>query len=730
MKKSEQFFGKRVLRKGSPRPPAFRGATLDEMHTGRTLLEMLAVLAIIGVLSITALVGFTYAMNKHRANETIYDVMLRGTNVPMIDENYASKPSGYEFRFPDLPAGTYYPMTTKKDAGSSYYVEATGVTYRVCELILKMNPTDIDQIVVGNTVYQGDSDICGNTDGLALKFCFGEDGTICDGTGHGGSSGGNTSGGSGSGSSGGSGSDTEEECITSSDCDGRLVCIKDRCVERDSIEPAPCETNEECAGMQICNENKKCECIGTPTCGPCQKYDYDIYGCPSSCVDIKDCSCPSEPTCTECEEYVYDQNNCPISCQKKACISCSAEEVSVGEDACGCDICTSCPELDCTDPCTQENYETCRCETIEGCTCPEFKGCGPCEEETVDSNNCPICEPKSCTITCQDGETATGYDACNCPTGCGTPCSDSSSCGEGGCCKAGVCHSDCEPDDCCDEEGNCDPSCMCLTCDQAFNSSQCICTNGGCDEGEECTKSCSTDENGCVLGFSCSCILPPAAGCDLGQQTCFGSTPSEQWCCDAAQTCGDTYGECLPCSKTEIACGSGDNLWCCSNEHTCGTSNGECCAEGVCCDTTTNELVKNYVNGTGKAGYTCCSVKEDEGPNSGWKVAGAINGTCCSGWTNYSEVRYSIPDLTVIDTTTSSRSIRQNGGVYYCATDLQTQEWYNDSLNMENESVYVSDSQWCYIQNGRYEYCYTSKSGNPSVTSAYSEQYCSYPNCP
>ena len=31
---------------------------------GRTLLEMLAVLAIIGVLSVTALVGFTYAMNK------------------------------------------------------------------------------------------------------------------------------------------------------------------------------------------------------------------------------------------------------------------------------------------------------------------------------------------------------------------------------------------------------------------------------------------------------------------------------------------------------------------------------------------------------------------------------------------------------------------------------------------------------------------------------------------
>ena len=213
-------------------------------HTGRSMIEMLAVLAIIGVLSITALVGFTYAMNKHRANETIYDVMLRGTNVPMIDEYYYDKASGHEFRFPGLVnngrQGTYYPMTTKKDAGASYYVEATGVTYRVCQLILKMNPTDIDQIVVGNTVYTGDSDICGNADGLAMKFCFGSDGTICDGTGQGGSGGtsggssGDTSGGSGSGSgSGGSGEGCDPACGT---CEPvmliRLVLVKKEAEKR------------------------------------------------------------------------------------------------------------------------------------------------------------------------------------------------------------------------------------------------------------------------------------------------------------------------------------------------------------------------------------------------------------------------------------------------------------------------------------------------------------------
>ena len=298
-------------------------------HTGRTLLEMLAVLAIIGVLSITALVGFTYAMNKHRANETIYDVMLRGTNVPMIDEYYYDKASGYEFRFPGLVnngrQGAYYPMTTKKDAGSSYYVEATGVTYRVCELILKMNPTDIDQIVVGNTVYQGDSDICGTTDGLAMKFCFGEDGTICDGTGQGGSSG------SSSGStSGGSGSGLGEECDPA--CNACEQCISGVCVST-------------CSACEVCNNG---------TCEECPKFcpegTYIVNTDACGCVTCQ--TCPEKGICTGCTMDGYDENNCP------ACVERTIE----------CGYCQE-PNEDCTG-CVQSSAPECQC--------PE--GCGACEQ--------------------------------------------------------------------------------------------------------------------------------------------------------------------------------------------------------------------------------------------------------------------------------------------------------------------------------------------------------------
>ena len=339
MKKLKCFFGKRVFGKrsgkdGSPRPPAFRGATLDEMsrsgYTGRSMLEMLGVLAIIGVLSVAALVGFTYAMNKHRANETIYDVMLRGTNVPMVDENYASKPSGHEFRFPDLPAGTYYAMATKKDSGSSYYVEATGVTYRVCEMILKMNPTDIDQIVVNNTVYQGDSDICGTTDGLAMKFCFGEDGTICDGTGHGGSSGG-----SGSGSGSGSGdTDPCKDVVPSQDCSVTAdVMDENGCVTVQKITCGNgmycsvgtcinCPDAETCDGGSCCALTGPEDICGRPTkeVGTVTTVTHSDMNASGCCVETTEESCSLNPvtprTCTPtCDGTCQSDGSCCPNCE-------------------------------------------------------------------------------------------------------------------------------------------------------------------------------------------------------------------------------------------------------------------------------------------------------------------------------------------------------------------------------------------------------------------------------
>ncbi|MBE6449766.1 MAG: hypothetical protein E7013_03645, partial [Alphaproteobacteria bacterium] len=58
-------------------------ALKQHIQFGRSMVEMLGVLALIGLLLLGGIVGYKTAMNYYRANQTIHDVMLRGSNVPM-----------------------------------------------------------------------------------------------------------------------------------------------------------------------------------------------------------------------------------------------------------------------------------------------------------------------------------------------------------------------------------------------------------------------------------------------------------------------------------------------------------------------------------------------------------------------------------------------------------------------------------------------------------------------
>lgn len=44
---------------------------MTKVQSGRSMVEMLGVLAIIGVLSIGGIAGYTMAMNRHKANQTV-----------------------------------------------------------------------------------------------------------------------------------------------------------------------------------------------------------------------------------------------------------------------------------------------------------------------------------------------------------------------------------------------------------------------------------------------------------------------------------------------------------------------------------------------------------------------------------------------------------------------------------------------------------------------------------
>ena len=504
---------------------------------GRSMLEMLGVLAIIGVLSITALVGFTYAMNKHRANETIYDVMLRGTNVPMIDENYYSKPSGYEFLFPGLGQnsgrqGVYYPMSTKKDSGRSYYVEATGVSYRVCELILKMEPTDIDQIVVNNSVYQGDSDICGDSDGLAMRFCFGSDGTICNGTGTGGgtSSGDTGSGGdSSSGSGSESGSDSGSSCNPA--CNSCSVCVDGQC----EVSPCPipsCPEGQQSTGTDSCGCIIGCTdiCPGLECNGSCQIANYETCSC-----DIKPNCCPDFDGCSSCQTIQYNEDGCPIGCQ----------DVDNYEEC----YCSGSDNSYC---CMNPNEESCipYCAQCDGCCVAD-----PCPE---DQNTDPVC----CALLTDGGFWGEGT--------CCLSSSDSSSCCSA---KKGEW---CNGDTCCEEGTSCANGVCCAT-----------------PIVEDCPDPCTymdVDENGCPACIPVDC--PEGQTCNPDTGTCEGKCPEDEpifcsigedsWCCAEGNACGSTVGQC--CAEG-VCCENGQKAYryegsvkCCNQDP--NTAPGHLCCTG------------------------------------------------------------------------------------------------------------------------------------------------------
>ena len=48
-----------------------------KFESGRSMVEIIGVLAVIGVLSIGGVMGYSYGMDKQRANEVINDVNMR-----------------------------------------------------------------------------------------------------------------------------------------------------------------------------------------------------------------------------------------------------------------------------------------------------------------------------------------------------------------------------------------------------------------------------------------------------------------------------------------------------------------------------------------------------------------------------------------------------------------------------------------------------------------------------
>ena len=109
-------------------------------QSGRSMVEMLGVLAVIGVLSIGGIMGYSYGMDKYRANETINDVNLRAMDlISQLTQGGTPTLASWE------EMGTAgYPISLHTDESTvNHYIKVEKVPFRVCDIISDTLPESV-----------------------------------------------------------------------------------------------------------------------------------------------------------------------------------------------------------------------------------------------------------------------------------------------------------------------------------------------------------------------------------------------------------------------------------------------------------------------------------------------------------------------------------------------------------------------------------------------------------
>ncbi len=373
----------------------------NTLQIGRSMIEIIAVLAIIGILTALSLTLYSYLINKHRANNTIYDTMLRATNVPMYYETYKEANEGTLFNFPDLGPTTpdSYPTQAIREPLTSPYifrVEVSAIPNEVCRHLIDLNPTDIDLIKINSTERSKPDSTSADCSKQKLNtFYFYFEPTTP--------------------SSPEEDDDIQEGGCTEDSCENCHFCDSEsgQCV-REDCPILTCPTGSYATGVDDCNCIISCQdCPEFTPCNTCFDTLYDAKGCPTGCTPSTshECLCPDEPvSCNPlCETEGQDNNGC------RTCTSLCTESCTVcGENGCeasdapecqcpeGCDACEQCVNGVCQFMCGAEevcNSEgTCvHCPLIlnEGRTCPD-NGQGAlyitwCHKESLGDNSCGCC---------------------------------------------------------------------------------------------------------------------------------------------------------------------------------------------------------------------------------------------------------------------------------------------------------------------------------------------------
>ena len=255
-----------------------------EAQTGRSMVEMLGVLAIIGVLSVGGIAGYTSAMNKHRANDTVQRIMRRAVIISSQKQlGQTATLSGFNEN-----DGAYAITLSAGEEASdpTFTLEAANVPEDVCQKLLALtwpsaalSPTN-----------------CGTTQDMS--FTFKNDLSAFNASDFDGQ---------------------QEACQNAGNrwCRSTNSCVThdETCVCLDA--PEPCQIcnletgdvvpNEELEG-QFCDTNKVCQ-SGICMCE--EGYSEDENGeCVSACHEENLESCDEEACRSLSGDYAWENNQC------------------------------------------------------------------------------------------------------------------------------------------------------------------------------------------------------------------------------------------------------------------------------------------------------------------------------------------------------------------------------------------------------------------------------------
>jgi hypothetical protein len=303
---------------------------------------------------------------------------------------------------------------------------------------------------------------------------------------------------------------TDDACVPESGCtheantaactDGDACTVGDHCAEGQCVGGAalPCDDNDVCNGVEICDVVKGC-----------------ISGTPVACNDGEACNgiemCDPALGCLPGKPVVCNDSN-----------PCAA-------DSCMGGVCTFEPLAG-------------ACDDGNACTTGDHCDGGSCVYDGL--------------LDCSDGNVCT-TDFCDPVKGCkavanDAPCDDGNVCTVGDHCKSGGCTASgnlkCDDSDACTDDF-CDPV---AGCDFVPNGGTCedgnVCTDDFCDPAKGClhtpTDISCDDGNACTAGDFCSggdCVSGVPLDCDDGDPCSVDSCSPETGCKNVALVpcCGD-----------------------------------------------------------------------------------------------------------------------------------------------------------------------------------------------